>query len=701
MTNPLATPVQFVKGVGPRIAAMLEKRGITTVEQLFFHLPARYIDRRNVAKIAQLTIGRDRTTVGRVIAQGPRIIGRGRRVYEVQFSDGTGTVIARWFRFNPKIMSKRFEADKDYLLAGDVSFFGRGKQMIHPEIEVFESGDTDESLIGGRLLPIYPSTEGLGQRMIRKIMKNAWEKFGHEISDTLPAALRDTHRVAPLRVALSCLHFPPANFEVESLNNHSNEMHKSVVFEESFFFFLGLALREHLSETRHTTAFPQPAPLVAKGRGVLPFQLTKDQEKVLAEIAADLARDTPMHRMLQGDVGSGKTVVALLSGLQVLQQGYQVAFMAPTELLAQQHLQSFRRVFDDLRIPVALLTASVKGKERKEIYAALTSGELPVIIGTHALIQEDVIFKKLGMVIIDEQHRFGVLQRQQLMQKGKYPHLLVMTATPIPRTLAMTLYGDLHVSIIREMPPGRKPVITKVYRESQRDKLYRGMHTELERGHQIFVVYPLIEESEKMDLKNATDMAEKLHQVFLPRFKVALLHGRMKGIEKESIMQDFKLGNTGVLVSTSVVEVGVDVPNATVMVIEHAERFGLSQLHQLRGRIGRSDMQSYCILLDHGAPGGLAEERLQLLERITDGFEIAEADLEHRGPGEFLGTRQSGLPDLQVTNLARDGDILSHAKTAAFALIAQDPQLSQPENQEVRLTVRRRWQQKLALGDVA
>lgn len=701
MTTTLATPVQYVKGVGPRIAEMLQKCGITTVEQLLFHLPARYIDRRKISSISQLTIGKDRTTVGHVVGQGPRIIGRGRRVYEVLFSDGTGSITARWFRFNPKIMSKRFEAGKDYLLAGDVGFFGRGKQMIHPEIEVYSSGDEDDSMIAGRILPIYPSTEGLGQRMMRKIMKSAWEKFGHEVADTLPEALRMAHRIAPLRTALSCLHFPPGNFDVESLNQHNNEIFQGIVFEESFFFFLGLAIRGQRLEQRKGIPFPQPATLVEQGRRALPFTLTGDQEKALAEIAHDLARPVPMHRMLQGDVGSGKTVVALLAALQVLHHGHQVALMAPTELLALQHYQSFRRILDDLRVPVALLTSQVKGKERREIYDGLASGTIPIVIGTHALIQDEVRFHKLGMVVIDEQHRFGVLQRQNLMQKGADPHLLVMTATPIPRTLAMTLYGDLAVSVIREMPPGRKPVTTKVYRESQRDKLYRGMQMELEKGHQVYLVYPLIEESEKMDLKNATDMAEQLRQVFEPRFKVALLHGRMKGDDKHAIMQAFKAGTVGVLVSTTVVEVGVDVPNATVMVIEHAERFGLSQLHQLRGRIGRSALQSYCILLDHSAPGSDASDRLQILERSTDGFEIAEADLQIRGPGEFLGTRQSGLPDLQVTNLARDGDIISRAKEAAYALLAQDPTLADPHNIAVRATLHRRWQQKLALGDVA
>lgn len=701
MTTTLATPVQYVKGVGPRIAAMLEKCGITTVEQLLFHLPARYIDRRKISTISQLTIGKDRTTVGHVVGQGPRIIGRGRRVYEVLFSDGTGSITARWFRFNPKIMSKRFEAGRDYLLAGDIGFFGRGKQMIHPEIEVYSSGDEDDSMIAGRILPIYPSTEGLGQRMMRKIMKNAWEKFGHEVTDTLPADLREHYRIAPLGTALSLLHFPTAHMDVDSLNNHSNEIFQGIVFEESFFFFLGLALRGQRLERRTGTPFSTDAPLVAQGRKALPFSLTGDQEKVLAEIAADLARPVPMHRLLQGDVGCGKTVVALLAALQVVHHGYQVALMAPTELLALQHYQSFRRILDDLRVPVALLTSQVKGKERKEIYDGLRSGSIPIVVGTHALIQDEVVFHRIGMVVIDEQHRFGVLQRQNLMQKGSDPHLLVMTATPIPRTLAMTLYGDLAVSVIREMPPGRKPVTTKVYRESQRDKLYRGMQMELEKDHQIYVVYPLIEESEKMDLKNATDMAEQLRGVFEPRFRVALLHGQMKGDEKHAVMQDFKNGKIGVLVSTTVVEVGVDVPNATVMVIEHAERFGLSQLHQLRGRIGRSALQSYCILLDHSASGSDASDRLQILERSTDGFEIAEADLQIRGPGEFLGTRQSGLPDLQVTNLARDGDIISRAKDAAYALLAQDPTLTDPHNAAVRATLHRRWHQKLSLGDVA
>jgi ATP-dependent DNA helicase RecG len=409
-----------------------------------------------------------------------------------------------------------------------------------------------------------------------------------------------------------------------------------------------------------------------------------------------------MNRLLQGDVGSGKTVVALATSLQAIRASYQAAIMAPTEILAEQHFQTITRLLKPMGIPHALLTSNVKGKEREAIYKGLSSGEIPLVVGTHALIQDDVSFRKLGFIVVDEQHRFGVLQRAAIQKKGEgKPDILIMTATPIPRTLAMTLYGDLDVSVIDELPPGRMPIITRLYEEHSREKLYQGMRSELSRGRQIYVVYPLIEESEKIDLKNATDMSAELSHVFEPDFKVSLLHGRMSGDQKEATMGAFKAGETHVLVATSVVEVGVDVPNATVMVIEHAERFGLSQLHQLRGRVGRSTHQSYCILMADYRRSEDARRRLAVMVETTDGFKISEEDLALRGPGEFIGTKQSGMPPFRVANLARDVRILSEARDKAFAIVDDDPDLVKPENQMLKKNLALRWAGKLELAEVS
>ena len=675
--------------------------GILTVGDLLQVIPQRYSDRRKILPIAELVPGLDRTIVGTVAVAGVSFLGRRRkRIYEIVVQDESqGKASAKWFYFHEKYLQQKYPIGSTVVLSGEVTEFGGGCHFIHPEIEVLtsEKGLGD---IAGKILPVYPLTEGLYQKTMRKIMRNAWDLFNQHIEPVLPEVIIEDYHLADPWKCLQELHFPSADSDVNLLLSGRSIAHQTLIFEEFFFLELGLALRRQSVVETPGVAYPRNEKIHAQFLNSLPFQFTKAQERVMSEIRTDLENSRPMNRLLQGDVGSGKTVVAIASALQAISAGYQVAIMAPTEILAEQHVETMEKYLTPLGVPFGLLTSSVKGQVRGDILARLKSGELPLVVGTHALIQEGVECAKLGFIIVDEQHRFGVLQRAALKEKGKRCDLLIMTATPIPRTLALTLYGDLDVSVIDELPPGRKPVMTKLYAEVQRDKLYTGMRHELERGRQAYVVYPLIEESEKIDLKNATDMCEEITQVFHPDFRVALLHGRMKGEEKEEVMHAFKAGKVHILVATSVVEVGVDVPNASVMVIEHAERFGLSQLHQLRGRVGRSEHQSYCILMADYRQSEEAKRRLDVMVETTDGFKIAEEDLRLRGPGEFIGTRQSGLPPFRIGNLARDVAILSKAREAAFRLIEQDPHLELPAHSKIRETLYTRWAGRLNLTQV-
>lgn len=701
--NVLTQSIQFLKGVGPARAQMLRRLGIETIGDALALLPRRYDDRTNLKPIRSLQVGTQETFEGTILVSGSSRTGRGRRLYEMIVGDATGTMRCLWFQFHEAYMRQRYRTGQHVIVTGEVrinAYSGQRKEVHHPDLELIEA-DEHEPLHTGRMVPVYPATEGLHQKTLRTVIKRIVDEYAHQVEDCLPPALRQRLRLLEASQALREVHFPTADADLEALNHWSSEAHRRLVFEEFFLLELGLALRQRdttIEERR--IAYRGTGALADQLRTQLPFELTTAQEHVLAEIMANMRRPHPMNRLLQGDVGSGKTIVALLAMLLAIESGFQAAIMVPTEILAEQHYLTMHRLVELLGVRVMLLTSAIKGSRRRELLETIAAGDVDLIVGTHALIQEGLEFKALGLAVIDEQHRFGVLQRATLKRKGYSPDVLVMTATPIPRTLAMTVYGDLEVSIIDELPPGRLPVITQLCYESRRGQSYELMRQVLRQGRQVYVVYPLIEESEKTDLRAATAMAEQLQREVLPEFRVGLLHGRLKSDQKEHIMRAFSTGDLEVLVSTTVIEVGVDVPNATLILVEHAERFGLAQLHQLRGRVGRSHHQAYCLLMADFPMSEEAKRRLQTLTEYDDGFMIAERDLEIRGPGEFLGTRQSGLPELRVAHLIRDQRVLAEARREAFALVAEDPHLSRPEHEGLRQALMNRWQQKFELMHV-
>ena len=701
---PLATPVQYVKGVGPAIAQKLSKMGILSVGDLLAVTPIHYLDRRIILPISELSPGNDRTVIGRVKSAGISFMGKRRkRIFQIVLEDETGRVGAIFFNFSQKYFEQKYPVGTKVLFSGNLSDFGNRLQYVHPEMETFSESE-DETQVAGKIVPVYPLTEGLYQKTMRKIVRNAWDAYNQHIKPIFPEDFAEKYHLADPWTCLQEMHFPSSDIDPELLTIGRTAGHRTLIFDEFFFLELGLALRRKNVVTKSGFVFPKSDADQNRFVKSLPFILTNAQSRVIGEIFSDMEKPAPMNRLLQGDVGSGKTVVALAAAMKAMQAGFQTALMAPTEILAEQHFETIDKLAGPLGISHALLTSSVKGTERKAILDGIASGSIGLAVGTHALIQEGVSFKKLGFIVVDEQHRFGVLQRMAIRDKGTHielPDVLIMTATPIPRTLAMTLYGDLDVSVIDELPKGRLPVMTRLYEENKREKLYEGVMHELKHGRQAFVVYPLIEESEKIDLKNATDMARELTKVFSPEFRVELLHGKMRGSEKEDIMGQFKDGKIHVLVATSVVEVGVDVPNASVMVIEHAERFGLAQLHQLRGRVGRSHHQSYCILMADYRRSDDARQRLKVMVETTDGFKIAEEDLAIRGPGEFIGTRQSGLPPFRIANLARDVGILSQAREAAFRMIETDPVLADPKYARIKEVLITRWAGKLNLAEIS
>jgi len=697
----LSMSIQYVKGIGPKLAMQFEKKGIRTVEDALYFLPRCYEDRRNLKKISQLQPGQRETGYGEILASGMTFyrISR-RRIFEAAVGDGSGVITLKWFRGHERYLRDRFKKGRTLIFSGEVRWFNHQKEIYHPDVEVVEGDIQKDYLNFKRIVPIYSETEGLHQRTLRRLMKTVVDGFANELSSSLPEDIVRRQRLIEFQEAFRLVHFPPDHERVEMLNLQRSPGHLRIIFEELFFLELGLATKKR-GTTLETGISFQPEGLLAQ-RLIerLPFQLTRAQRRVLGDIRNDMARPHPMNRLLQGDVGSGKTMVALLACLDAIECGYQTAFMVPTEVLAEQHYMTVKPWMEWVGSDMALLSSSVKGAEKEDLYGRIQRGAIPLVIGTHAIIQEAVEFQRLGLVIIDEQHKFGVVQRGLLKKKGANPDILVMTATPIPRTLAMTLYGDLDVSIIDEMPQGRMPVETRVFLESGRSRVYQMVEEEIKKGRQCFIVYPLVEESEKLDLKNATQMAEHLQEKVFPAFRVGLLHGRMKSEEKELIMMEFKSGHIHILVATTVIEVGIDIPNASIMVVEHAERFGLSQLHQLRGRIGRGRYASKCVLMAPYRSSEEAKIRLRAMEKTSDGFKIAEEDLSLRGPGEFFGTRQSGFPDFRVAHLLRDTPILMEARKEAFRLMEEDPDLRDSSHRPLREELRKRWSGRLELGTI-
>jgi ATP-dependent DNA helicase RecG len=679
---------------------VLEGKGIFTVEDLLYYLPFRYEDRANTKPIAQLAPGEMATVVAEIQSARPLQFRRSAvRMFEVRAKDESrGALVCKWFR-------------GDYL-AGilapgqRVAFYGKVEydnyagelSILHPEFEILSSDDEEgeAALHVGRIVPIYEAAGKITTRVFRTLVHRALEQ-APEVEDPLPEAIR-TRLAAPVRaIALRESHFPAVGADLRVLNAFRTPPQLRLIFEEFFYLECGLALKRRNARAVEGIAFELHGRAREKIKQILPFKPTAAQKRVLKEVATDMSQPHPMNRLLQGDVGSGKTIVALEAAIIALENGYQVALMAPTEILATQHYLYSKRLLEKAGYLVTPLTGSLTPRDKEKLKKVIAAGLVHVVVGTHALLEGDVEFARLGLVIIDEQHRFGVIQRLKLLQKGRTPDVLVMTATPIPRTLALTLYGDLDVSVIDELPPGRHPIITRHHQEHEIEQVWSFVHAEIRKGRQAYVVYPVIEESETRAIKAAQKMHTHLSERVFPGLAVGLLHGRLAAAEKDAVMQDFKAGRIHILVATTVVEVGVDVPNATVMVIEQAESFGLSQLHQLRGRVGRGSDQSYCLLVTAELTEA-ARERIRTITETNDGFQIAEMDLKLRGPGEFFGTRQSGLPAFRVANLLRDREVLEIARTEATAFVENPP--SADELRRVVAHIRQSWQRRYGLVQV-
>ncbi len=670
------TDIQFVKGIGPKLGDLFRRKGILRVQDLIEFFPRTYEDRRAVRHIQSLVPDQLVSIKARILKVRSMFLGKSKRkMYEVVLGDTTGRISCKFFRVPYRGYFERFEPNSEVRVIGKVLFYRGTKEFHHPDIHpVNEAEENDNDLI-----PIYTELEGLSSARVARLIQAV---IGMPILETLPQWVRDKYGLMGLGPALREIHDPPIEQGDQYLQFKAPAQTR-IIFDEFFLIELHLAIKRAGIEREKATPILAEGEWPAKLRASLEFTLTDAQERAFTEISADLQKPHPMHRLVQGDVGSGKTLVALMAAAFAAEAGEQTALMVPTEILAEQHYQNSKKRLEPLGMKVALLTSACKNKEREKILEGLITGEIHLVIGTHALIQDDVDFKNLSLVVVDEQHRFGVEQRNKLKRKGLSPHFLVMTATPIPRTLAMTVYGDLDVSIIDELPKGRQPIITRKTFQSKHHLVMGFVRDQLVTGRQAYIVYPLVEESETMDLKNAIEEFEKI-KIEFPEFTVGLLHGRMKSAEKDEVMKAFRAGTIHILVATTVIEVGVDVPNANIMVIEHSERFGLSQLHQLRGRVGRGAHKSYCVLVLGYALSEEAAKRAEIMEQTNDGFKIAEADLEMRGPGEFLGTRQSGLPGFRMANLVRDVKILQHAREAAFKLIDEDPTLSKLEHQALR-----------------
>lgn len=699
-TITLDQPLSRVIDIGRR-SNYLEKLGLYTVRDLLFYYPRDHLDYARQVQIANLEAGETVTVIGTVKSckcfSSPK--NKKLTIFELILVDATGRL-----KLNRFLMGARFSHrgsqesyKRNYPVGSLVAASGIVKQnkygvtLDKPEIEVLDgAGASIESIKIGRLLPVYPLTEGVPADTVRKSIIAALPAAA-QLPDPLPSELRNHYGLVKLKNAIACIHFPENREELD----HAR---RRLVFDEFFYLQLGfLQRRQQLRQNQSSASFAPKGKLIEQFNQILPFKLTNAQARVVNEIFKDLGTsDTPMNRLVQGDVGSGKTIVAVYAILAAIQSGYQAALMAPTEVLAEQHYRKLVTWFNLLHLPVELLTGSTKTAKRREIHSQLENGELPLLVGTHALIQDPVNFHKLGLAVIDEQHRFGVQQRARLLNKGKSPHVLTMTATPIPRTLALTLHGDLDVSQIDELPPGRVAISTMAKKGKDRKKVYDLIRREIAQGRQAYIIFPLVEESEKLDLKAATEEHQRLSEVIFPEFQIALLHGRLSSGDKDAALNSFRDNECQIIVSTTVIEVGVDVPNATVMVIENAERFGLSQLHQLRGRVGRGNSKSYCFLMS-STKNVEARQRLAVLEESQDGFFISEADMRFRGPGAVLGTRQSGLPDFALASLVEDQEVLNLAREAAEKIIAADKLLENSPSLKQELEIRYR---RMMGGDI-
>ena len=726
-----STSVQYVKGIGPKLAEVLAAKGIQTLDDLLHYLPFRYENRLNPKSIAELRSGEMATVVAEVRTSG---LFRTRRMPIFQMTAGQGRTRLKCIWFNAAYLKDKFKPGQIVALYGKVEEDYRGGelQITQPQFEIIgeadHASDSSEqklaaSLEIGRIVPIYESAgQGrLTSRWFRRVIHSALETLPSDLSDPIPAVVRRHLSLIPPSEALQKIHWPDPGESIEDLLSSRTPAHTRLIFEELFFVELGLELKRREQKAQTGIAFRLDDRARSAIKKILPFHPTGAQKRVLKEIASDMEKPFPMRRLLQGDVGSGKTIVAFEAAIIAIENGYQVALMAPTEILAQQHYFSARRILESAGYRVVLLTGSMEDDRKRETRRHIAQGNAQLVIGTHALIEHSVEFAKLGMVIVDEQHRFGVLQRFKLMKKTKEdrvaagespapadqnsavpePDVLVMTATPIPRTLALTLYGDLDLSVIDEMPPGRTPIITRCVSEERSPEVWEFIRKQAAAGHQTYVVYPVIEENEETELKAAMKMYKELSTRIFPDLRVAVLHGRMETDLKEHVMRLFQKGEVDILVATTVIEVGVDVSNATVMVIEHAERFGLAQLHQLRGRIGRGAAKSYCVLMTGGKISEDGERRLDAMVRTSDGFQIAELDLELRGPGEFFGTRQAGMPSFQVANLIRDRQLLEAARREAAAVLAgPNSEITQAEIDAALRHMRTRWHKSYGLVEV-
>ena len=678
-------PIRYIKGVGPVKSEVFGKVGIQNVSDLFYYLPRKYEDRTRIVDIKDLVPGESQGVIGEVLKTSVFTTRTGRRIFEMSVGDESSRVFAVWY--NQPFLKKMFVKGQKVILYGKVEVQKR-LQLVHPAFEIIDEEKSAKSLEIGRIVPFYPLTEGLSQRELRKVVFQAMHSHLALSDDPLPTSLRARKKLVDFKFAVSNIHFPHSEENLE-------RAYKRLIFEEFFILQTTMALRRkkmHKKGIQHSVH----EGLMLDFEKLFDFTLTSEQKKCIKEIGRDMSDAKPMYRLLQGDVGSGKTVVAMYALLLAAGGAYQGAMMAPTEVLARQHYVTLSKAFMPLGINVRLLVSGIDQSSSDRIKKEIAEGEADIVIGTHSLIQEEVEYKNLGLVVIDEQHKFGVEQRKKLAKKGEMPDTLIMTATPIPRSLMLTAFGDMDTSLLKEKPGGREPVATYWADESKREVIYEFIKDEVKKSHQAFIVYPRIKETGRSSLKSAEEMYAHLKTEVFSEFKIALVHGQMKSKDKEKIMDDFRKGKYDILVATTIIEVGVDIPNVTVMLVENAERYGLAQLHQLRGRIGRGKDSSYCILLGDSKTEA-SSQRLSIMAEESDGFKIAEKDLDIRGPGEFLGTRQSGLPELKVGNIVRDFAIMEEAREEAFSLVNEDPNLIDPHNAGIRKSITERFRGKFGI----